>query len=70
MDLDPFDEVETDPDAVLAEEGVETVEDLCLIELSDTESVDLVSEVSEDVLEKLFGDLSEFSIEYAGEGDS
>ena len=60
----PFDEVPTDPDAVLEREGIESVEDLCVTAPADAESADLVSDVSEAVLEELFGDLSELSIEY------
>ena len=60
----PFDEVPVDPDAVLEGEGIESVEDLCVTAPADGESAGLVSEVSEEVLEELFGDLSDLSIEY------
>ena len=70
MNSHSFDEVSADPDAILQQQGVESVADLCVTESTDSESVDLVSEVNEEVLEELFGDLSAYSIEYVDSLDA
>ena len=70
MNSRPFDEVPADPDAVLQQQGIESIEDLCVTAPADAESVELVSAVGEEALEELFGDLSEASIEYADSRDT